>query len=884
MHHGDRVIGRATRLRAWTLKFESRRAEKKLMKNRILWGFCFVAIYFALGRLGLTMATINHNASPIWPAAGFALFVLSRFGFQFFPAIFLGALFTNMTTPAPFVTAVGIAFANTAEALVSAFLLAALNRNQERDEFSTHMGPLSLVLSTLAGSMVGATLGNASLFASDLIPLSAVRDSWITWLLGDFLGGVMFFPLLSLFWQHDSWLKVIEQKTWLLLGLGLSVGVAFWLNQVPFGSPWIFTVFYLALLGMFFAKSEVVYLCSLVFYASSIWSTLHQWGPFSHGDLNSNFIYLQIFFGCFAISLEMLRVFAERGVLRHAALVLLVGWMALATAYSNFIKTEFARNDYRFNEMVTVGSEAIDSKMAVYEGILRSAAGFVSSQKTVSQAEWLQFVNAIDVDHRFPGLRGIGFMEPVPKHNSEAWLRRVKAEYNDEFSIHDVPDYSSQPDAAKFVITHIEPLARNKSALGLNVFSEPRRKLAIQKAFGEKLPTATEPIVLVQDSKQRPGFLFFVPVYGPHQEQRGVVYAPVVYDELLNAALESVGDQLQVRATMKNISGIDEEVYSMGESPGTLSKETKTKVLDKTLVMKWQSSKVFVSKIDATGAWIIGVGGLLCLLISVVMANLQMVGEHAGRIASEATRDLKLSQAQLVKSAKFSALGEMAGGIAHEINNPLSIISARVEQIQRMIEQKKIDEKRLGEFAESIAKTVKRISSIVVGLRTFSRSGDGEEFLQVPVKSLVEETVSFCHERCRQFGVDVSVDDFKGIFVQGRHTQLSQVLLNLMNNSLDATKGLGERWIRISGEESEGFFCLRVTDSGDGIAPAVVDKLMQPFFTTKEVGKGTGLGLSLSKGIMEDHKGELRYSLYQGHTSFVMRMPIQAVAKLQRVA
>jgi C4-dicarboxylate-specific signal transduction histidine kinase len=107
----------------------------------------------------------------------------------------------------------------------------------------------------------------------------------------------------------------------------------------------------------------------------------------------------------------------------------------------------------------------------------------------------------------------------------------------------------------------------------------------------------------------------------------------------------------------------------------------------------------------------------------------------------------------------------------------------------------------------------------------------------------------------------------------GNTVQLSQVLLNLLNNARDAIEQLPEKWVRIEVAEKEGQAMISVTDSGSGIDAQTQRKLFQPFFTTKRVGKGTGLGLSVSARIMKSHQGELRYDPGSPHTRFVMSMP-----------
>ncbi|MEK6579858.1 MAG: HAMP domain-containing sensor histidine kinase, partial [Bdellovibrionota bacterium] len=109
--------------------------------------------------------------------------------------------------------------------------------------------------------------------------------------------------------------------------------------------------------------------------------------------------------------------------------------------------------------------------------------------------------------------------------------------------------------------------------------------------------------------------------------------------------------------------------------------------------------------------------------------------------------------------------------------------------------------------------------------------------------------------------------------IQGRQTQLSQVLLNLFNNAYDAVQTLTDKWIKIKVADTDQWVEIWVTDSGPGISSEVVSKMFQPFFTTKGVGKGTGLGLSISKKIIETHGGTLNVEMESPNTCFRITLP-----------
>jgi C4-dicarboxylate-specific signal transduction histidine kinase len=238
------------------------------------------------------------------------------------------------------------------------------------------------------------------------------------------------------------------------------------------------------------------------------------------------------------------------------------------------------------------------------------------------------------------------------------------------------------------------------------------------------------------------------------------------------------------------------------------------------------------------------------------------------------TEALLNAEARLINTAKMSALGEMAAGIAHEINTPLAIISLTNEQISEVMADENPDKELLHKMTTTVAATVKRISGIINGLRFFSRDGQKDPLEMASLKDIVMSTLGLCNEKIKNHQIDVQLenltDDFK---IECRAVEISQVLLNLIGNACDATMVLDEKWIRISLLEEPDWITLTITDSGNGIPEAIRNRVFQPFFTTKDIGKGTGLGLSISKGIIESHKGEISIDTQSKHTKFVLRFP-----------
>lgn len=265
----------------------------------------------------------------------------------------------------------------------------------------------------------------------------------------------------------------------------------------------------------------------------------------------------------------------------------------------------------------------------------------------------------------------------------------------------------------------------------------------------------------------------------------------------------------------------------------------------------------------------------------------ELEGALAGveEIVAERTQELEESKALLVAqqetliaSSKMSALGEMAGGVAHEINTPLAVIAMRAEQMEECLEDGDLDSLDFKEGLSVVRKTTDRIAKIVSGLRFFAREGRKAPIEKVLISTIIDDTLSFCREKFSNYGVDLRAEIEYDCEIECRPVEVSQVILNLLNNAFDVVTGGSEKWIEVGVKNYENRIQVRVTDSGPGIPKDIREKIMQPFFTTKPIGKGTGLGLSLSKGIAEDHNGSLSLSNESSHTQFVLTLP-----KLQSV-
>jgi nitrogen-specific signal transduction histidine kinase len=231
----------------------------------------------------------------------------------------------------------------------------------------------------------------------------------------------------------------------------------------------------------------------------------------------------------------------------------------------------------------------------------------------------------------------------------------------------------------------------------------------------------------------------------------------------------------------------------------------------------------------------------------------------------------------LFQSSKLSALGEMAGGIAHEINNPLAIIAANANMMKRLLKKGMLKDDMFTKSIGDIEATVDRITKIVIGLKNLSRDPSKEDFEECLVSDFFEDIMAICSQKLKGDAVDLNLaiseqDMSKSIPIM--QVQLSQVFINLLTNASDEIQKNDEKWIRVEAEFGSKDVIFKVIDSGGGIPLEVQEKMFEPFFTTKEIGKGTGIGLSLSHAIVEQHGGKLFIDNNHDNTCFVIKLPL----------
>jgi signal transduction histidine kinase len=248
--------------------------------------------------------------------------------------------------------------------------------------------------------------------------------------------------------------------------------------------------------------------------------------------------------------------------------------------------------------------------------------------------------------------------------------------------------------------------------------------------------------------------------------------------------------------------------------------------------------------------------------------------ESVGITISDITA-LKLSQQSLMKKSKMQSLGVMAGGIAHEINTPLTTLMVSAQWVESQLEEENPDFTKIKSSLQKSVRVLDFVAKIVSTLRVYASSEVTQGSVQkVSLKSQISLFSGLSSERLRANGFRVDIPQVpENIFVEIGESELQQVLLNLATNSLEANHENKNPWFAITVEaKKNGFVEISVKDSGPGIPPDLRQKIFDPFFTTKDVGS-MGLGLSLSVGIIQGRQGDLVYDETSPNTCFKIVLP-----------
>jgi signal transduction histidine kinase len=228
---------------------------------------------------------------------------------------------------------------------------------------------------------------------------------------------------------------------------------------------------------------------------------------------------------------------------------------------------------------------------------------------------------------------------------------------------------------------------------------------------------------------------------------------------------------------------------------------------------------------------------------------------------------------------KACALGMYTFSMAHEINNALFVSNGYLYHALRVCHGELKSEVNILDILNKIKESNSRITKIINGIKIFSRNAENDPFEIFSTKQIIMETLSICEERCKHENILLSTNlPSEEFFIECHPSEIIQVLINFINNSIDALSEVSHKWIELEVKVIGNNINFAVKDGGRGVPKEIAENLTKHFFTTKTSGKGTGLGLSICKSIIEHHSGEF---FFDNHlpTTFGFSLPFHSSNK-----
>jgi signal transduction histidine kinase len=516
---------------------------------------------------------------------------------------------------------------------------------------------------------------------------------------------------------------------------------------------------------------------------------------------------------------------------------------------------------------------------------LKGARGMYLASEKVTRQEFKAYVNSQELDREFPGVLGFGFVERVMRSELEAHLARERAD--------EAPNYNVYPivgDEVMYVLKHVVPLEPNSKAWGFDLGSEPRRREAIERAIRTGEPAMTARLKLVQDSDNRAGFLFMVPIYQrgakpttPEEREKsllGLVDAPIVIEN----AFAGIGEQTEnllrfdvyegpeaapsevlfdFDSHLNAITGLEESPANDG---GRFRRTQEVNIGGRTWTVNIVSTGKFDGAIPNATPVLVGMGGLLLSgLLAAVAWALGHGREHALRLATAMTRDL--AEAKARADAANQSKTEFLANMSHEIRTPLTSILGYTNLLREEGDISKAPPERVNAL-NTIQSAGEHLLTVINDILDLSKIEAGKitvEKVETPLVQLLAGIEGLMRPRAAAKGVSLHTEFCTPVpdCIISDPTRLRQILMNLIGNAAKfTTKGAIDVRVYVNTTDTGGRLRFEIKDTGPGMTPAQTRALFTPFTqadtsVTRRHG-GTGLGLSISRRLAEIMGGDVK--------------------------
>lgn len=631
--------------------------------------------------LGLELAALHNHLSPVWPAAGVAIWILVMFGQRMWPAVTVVIFLVEMGVAGYSPLAAGAAaWGSTLEAVIGAWLWNGWARRRLPGELREAVACIAIAL---VAPLASATVGGIGLSSLGAVKLPFDR-LWINWWWSDAIGVLAVLPLLLAGSELRSVVRTATVRDWgrALLAFVVAGSVGWVAFMVVGGGVFLFAIFPALLLVTVWFGAPGARLMALLIAAAGIAAEYRGLGPFAGGSAEGNLLNLHLFLAAVSVAALFLPLFRARGNLLLPVTVLLVGWALSGWIFATMQRDSQRRREEVFDERVATAESAIRVRMTGYVDALLGGASYYTASKTVERDDWRAYAESLQLAKRYPGINGIGIIYPVTAAAAPAWLRKMRADGAPNLEIKPFPATTGPAEDVKYVITFVEPLERNRVSVGRNIATEPSRRLAADLARDTGEPQINRRILGTPDALRRSGFLLYVPLYRPGApvatvaERRaahlGWVYAQFFADNFLNGVLGPMRESLHLHFFEEGGLEGRHLLYASTMGPGPadpavlaatilpqFERVTEMGMAGQRFRLGWQRGPNYATGEPPPIAWAAVSFSFATILLAGLVMNLQTTGQRARLLADERTGELAATESRLkavLDGATFSVI------------------------------------------------------------------------------------------------------------------------------------------------------------------------------------------------------------------------------------
>ena len=628
----------------------------------LAWALIAGIIYYLTAYLGLKLATLNPQASPVWPATGVAICLYYLFGAPAALGVFWGAFFANFQTGLSIFPCLLIGLGNSAEVLVCFWIFRFLMRF--KNDYGVHGKVIFGVVAAIVATALSASIGTLALYFHGVVTSILILKNWLTWWMGDIIGALFFIPFaygisIQKWKLFHSFRKEINIAALLFIFSVILINWIFFNGQ---GAAFVFIIYLVLLFAARFLTSIWIFGFTLLICISGTYATFLGLGPFAETILNENMLHLQLFLLGLGLTGLVLSSLSEEGLRHRPAMILIFGWFISGLTFYSFFKSNSEADHLRFTEEAKKAQQAIEVTLNDYFGLLDSGVGFLNSNDYVSKQAWRSYVTQIMKDKKFIGVRSIGiaFASKTGQLQDLAKENHLKHADIENLVVHPVPYVGNslpnlQPEMhfiVTYVVTSEAPFLNEKIVIGLDYSTEQSRYKTALRARDTGDITSTDNIRLSSDVKPRSAFLIFAPFYKSgapidtvaqrRAAFRGVVFTPIIVEPFVTAALGHHAEEMHLELEFKSPTGTLTPMYLSASKVVDVKNEIvyDTMLAGQAVRIHWRKTENFKSSSDLTFSLIAFFGSVISLLVAIILSSLQNLTLTAQKIAGVKTREL----------------------------------------------------------------------------------------------------------------------------------------------------------------------------------------------------------------------------------------------------